>query len=73
MKKDLYAKYARLIVSVAREKGDERASKLGYDLFMGMVKGDSEKRYDAWIGYLKEIDDHIDEERDGVWVPAIPL
>lgn len=66
-------KYTKLIARVAREKGDERSSKCGYDLMMGLVKGDSEDRYDAWIRYLGEKDDHTDEERDGIWVPAIPL
>lgn len=70
---ELYPKYAELIKRVAREKGDERSSKCGYDLFMGIVKGDSKKRYDAWIDYLKEVDSHTDEERDGVWVPAMSL
>lgn len=66
-------KYATLVREVATQKGDERASKCGYDLFCGLATGNAEKRYDAWIRFLKEKDDHTDSNRDGVWVPAIPL
>ena len=58
-------KCAALVREIATQKGDERASKCGYDLFCGMAAGDVEKRYDAWIRFLEEKDGHTDEERDG--------
>lgn len=67
-----YTSCAELIKRVTKEKGDERASKCGYDLFMGLVKDNINDRHDAWIRFLGETDDHTDEERDGIWVPAIP-
>ncbi len=66
-------KYANLIKRLALEKGDERASKCGYDLFMGMNDGTAEQRFQAWEDYLAATNGHADTERDGVWVPAICL
>ena len=65
--------YAQFIKRVAQEKGDERASKCGYDLMMGFARGDVAKRVGAWERYLKETEaqGHVDSERDGVWAPAI--
>lgn len=68
--------YADLIKKVAQEVNDERASKCGYDLMMGLQKGNHKDRAKAWERYLVEVknnEGHCDEERDGVWVPAIPL
>ena len=72
MKKKLKL-YANLVARVAREKGNERSSKCGYDLFMGLVEGNINKRFDAWKNYLLEDDSHNSEERNGIWVPAITL
>ena len=69
-------KYADLIRKVCLEVNDERGSKCGYDLMMGMTKYDANLRAKAWEEFLKEHAggdnvDSVDEERDGVWVPAI--
>lgn len=69
-------KYAELVAFIAAYTGEERASKCGYDLLRGIEKGNAEDRYQAWICYIKEIknkEGHTDTERDGVWVPAIPV
>ena len=70
-----YIDCANLVRSIALEFGDERASKCGYDLLMGMSNGTYKKRKKAWEDYLKEGKDgcHTETERDGVWVPAIAL
>lgn len=73
--KDL-KKYADLVAFVSTYVGDERGSKCGYDLLRGLEKGDAPDRYEAWIGYINEVkkkEGHTDTERDGVWVPAIPV
>ena len=67
-------KYANLVKNISAFVSDERGSKCGYDLFMGYKKGDIESRYNAWIRFLGEHRDkkpHTEEQRDGVWVPAI--
>jgi hypothetical protein len=72
-----YAKCAELVKQVAMIAGNERSSKCGYDLFMGLEKGDIDKRLKVWTIYIEDKKagktDFIDVERDGVWVPAIPL
>jgi len=71
-----YEKYADLIRRVAQTISDERASKCGYDLFMGLYAGDVDDRFKVWENYLKEHVEnsgHTETLRDGVWVPAIPL
>lgn len=68
--------YAEIVRRVAQEVGDERASKCGYDLLMGLSEGNAKDRAKAWERYLEEHktgDGHTDTERDGVWVPAISL
>ena len=68
--------YANLIKKVAVEKNDERASKCGYDILMGLAGEDGGKvkdRVKAWERFLTEKTMHNEEERNGVWVPAIPL
>lgn len=68
-----YKECAQLIQKVALEFGDERAAKCGYDLFNGMANGTIKKRIKAWENYLREGKNgsHTDEQRDGVWVPAV--
>lgn len=71
-----YNHYAVLIQKVSQEISDERGSKCGYDLMMGLVAGNHGDRAKAWEDYLeqhKTKQGHTDTERDGVWVPAIPL
>ena len=72
-----FAKYAFLVRRVARKVNDERASKCGYDIMMGLSKGDVEDRVEAWEDFLKDYPNGIgcstQAERDGAWVPAIPL
>ena len=65
-----YIKYAELIKTVALKKGEERGCKCGFDLMMGIHKGDLKKRVEAWEGYL-ESEAWAEEDRDGIWVPAI--
>jgi len=75
-KRKISGKYANLVKNISQFVSDERGSKCGYDLLMGFYKGDEEQRYKAWIRYLAEVrdkKDHVDSERDGVWVPAIML
>jgi hypothetical protein len=67
--------YAELIYKISHLVGDERSAKCGYDLFMGLADGTHKKRAKAWNRYIDEClndSDHVDTERDGVWVPAIP-
>ena len=70
-----YRVYATLIKNIAQKYGDERASKCGYDLMLGLEYGNIDDREVAWERYLAEEKDssHTDEERNGVWVPSIPL
>lgn len=71
-----FHKYADLVRTIAQAINDERASKCGYDLLMGLESGNVEDRFTAWERYLDEHKNnqpHTDAERDGVWVPAIPF
>jgi hypothetical protein len=73
---DTLSVYARLIRSVAQHCTEERGCKCGHDLIMGLVKGDHLDRALAWERYLKEVKNntgHTETNRDGAWVPAIPL
>lgn len=76
MKKMVFCNYAKLIRKIAQEISDERAAKCGYDLMLGLAAGNSEDRAKAWETYLVDLKNNnstCDEERDGVWVPAIPV
>ena len=71
-----YIDLAFLTREISLKLGDERGAKCGYDLLLGLSKGDVEQRKQAWLRYLKEVANgqpHSDEIRDGVWVPAIQL
>lgn len=62
--------------AIAVNVDDERSAKFGYDMMKGMLSGNYVKRLNAWIdwynNYMQGNHDSVDEERDGVWVPAIP-
>ena len=77
MNKKKLLKYAAVIRQVAHEHGDERSSKCGYDLMMGLVNGNAEDRFRAWKGWLENggagARTSTTEQRDGCWVPAVPL
>lgn len=69
---------AALIKRIAQECGYERAAIAAVDLLLQWRESD--KLYmqtrNAWERYLREKKDgcgHIDTERHGAWVPAIPL
>ena len=71
-----YVGYASLVREVAQKQGDERGAKCGYDLLMGLAKGDVDDRAEVWQDWLDNPDGpagHTQANRDGVWVPAIPL
>lgn len=67
---------SKLAQSIAVNISDERSAKFGYDMMKGMIFGNYVKRLNAWIGwynnYMQGDTDSVEEERDGVWVPAIP-
>ena len=66
----------KLAHSIAVNISDERSTKFGYDMMKGMISGNYVKRLNAWIdwynNYMEGNQDSVDEERDGIWVPAIP-
>jgi hypothetical protein len=64
--------YADVVRRVAFCLGDERASKCGYDLLMGLVDGDAMKRAQAWERAMADKKYTVTQERNGVWVPATP-
>jgi len=67
---------ATLIKKVAQELGDERASKCAYDCLLQENNGQLKETVAAWEGYIvdKKTNNGVTEtERNGVWVPAIPL
>lgn len=66
-------KYANLVRYICQNISDERGSKCGYDLLMGIEENNAEDRYGAWVLSLKEKDSKVDTLRNGVWVPAIPI
>jgi len=70
-----FQRYAALIRDVARTASEERAAKCGFDLMCGLAAGDSDKRENSWkaylVNYVKGQSITEEEERDGVWVPAI--
>lgn len=67
---------SKLAQSIAVNVSDERSAKFGYDMMKGIISGNYIKRLNAWIdwynNYMEGNRDSVDEERDGVWVPAIP-
>lgn len=70
--KNIKAKeYAELIKEVFLEKADKKAAKCGYDLMCGIDEGNADERAKAWRDSLNGNDNN--EERNGIWVPAIPL
>ena len=72
MAKQEVQEFAALVRQISEEKGDERASKCGYDLLMGLAKGDATYRFRAWKEWLvSNFADETTTERDGAWVPAI--
>lgn len=75
--KNKYLNCAELIRYVSQNMGDERGAKCGYDLMIGLNKGDMSDRFFSWKTRLVEVEQgetsFTDAERDGVWVPAIPL
>lgn len=71
--KDFLLKAANQLQLIATTISDERASKFGYDMLHGLIEGDADERYDAWIDWMEDPDMGCDTERNGVWVPAIPL
>jgi len=80
LRKMLFAKKfnecAALIREVAQTVNDERASKCGYDLMLALKTDSVDDYMVAWRRYIKEHksnEPHNDEQRNGVWVPAIPL
>jgi hypothetical protein len=74
--KDAVEVASKLAQSIAVNISDERAAKFGYDMMKGIISGNYTKRLNAWIewynNYMEGNRDSVDEERDGVWVPAIP-
>jgi len=74
--KDAVEVASQLAQSIAVNISDERSAKFGYDMMKGMLSDNYIKRLNAWIdwynNYMEGNRDSVDEERDGVWVPAIP-
>lgn len=74
--KDAVKVASQLAQSIAVNISDERSAKFGYDMMKGMLSDNYIKRLNAWIdwynNYMEGNRDSVDEERDGVWVPAIP-
>lgn len=67
---------SKLAQSIAVNISDERSAKFGYDMMKGIISGNYVKRLNAWIewynNHMQGDTDSVEEERDGVWVPAIP-
>ena len=70
--KILITETANLMANIATQRSEERAAKCGYDIMHGLLEGNYQERYDVWVDWFKG-DDETTEERNGVWVPAIPL
>lgn len=67
---------ANLVKLVSQTINDERAAKCAYDCLMQWNDGHLGDTILAWHRHLKEHKNnqgHTDTERNGVWVPAIPL
>jgi hypothetical protein len=74
IKKGVLDKCIVLTRKIAEEVNDERSSKCGYDLFMGIKTGNVEQRIKAWNRYLVECKNgeaHVSGWRDDIWVPAL--
>lgn len=79
--------FAALLSQIAQNVSDERAAKFGYDILNGIAEGNVIDRYEAWVDWWKPRQKHLeqhgnltnfvidecDAERNGVWVPAIPM
>ncbi len=65
-----------LVRQISLEISDERASKCAYDCLMQWDSGYLDETILAWQGYIQEVKSksgHCETQRNGVWVPAIPL
>lgn len=63
------------IIHISQSENDERAAKFAYDIMCGLLEGNEVDRFNAWADWLNREDknESVDEERNGVWVPAIPV
>ena len=75
--KDALTVSISLAQEIAINVSDERSAKFGYDIMNGIIQGNHVDRLNAWIewynNYMQGNRDSVDEERNGVWVPAIPI
>jgi hypothetical protein len=67
----------RVSESIAKDIGNERSSKFGYDMLNGIKEGNPIARLNAWIEWYNNQMSSSDngdteEERNGIWAPAIP-
>jgi hypothetical protein len=66
-----------LIQSISQNISDERAAKFGYDILRGLQRGNVKERLKSWedyyIQYKNGEKSFSEEQRDGIWVPAISL
>jgi hypothetical protein len=72
---DLVREVATTIQCGDYRYAEELAAKCGYDLLRGIHAGNAPARARTWKRYIEECKNnfgHTFEERDGVWVPAIP-
>lgn len=67
---------AELIKEVDINCGSERAAKCAYDCLYQWEAGQLKETMDVWKSYIiehKNKSGHTETERNGIWVPAIPL
>ena len=67
---------ADLIKRVALEVNDERASKCAYDCLLQWEQGHLSETMKVWEKFILDHKNNLPQtqtQRNGVWVPAIPL
>jgi hypothetical protein len=71
--KEKRAKIAELVKKIDLTLGSERAAKCGYDCLLQWNEGELDKTIKVWELFLKDGKCENQQQRHGVWVPAISL
>jgi hypothetical protein len=74
--KDILEKAAALIKDIQTNLNSARSSSMGYDIIHGMIEGNVDIRLKAWEEWYQSVKNNkgvVEEERNGIFVPAISL
>jgi hypothetical protein len=73
---EMLKKTTQLLGDIRLNFNSERASFMGQDIINGIIEGNVGDRLEVWENWYKNAKSNTsvtEEERNGIWVPAIPL